>query len=359
MTDDRRIDRRELQGMVSLKEIIEPYVQLTKQGKDWVGLCPFHAERTPSFNVVEDKGFFICFGCNKTGDGIKFLIDHCGMPFPEALKVVEAKAGIGEMPKGYKPAPKPRPPAPAPGEVQRKASAIAWARKTWEMSVPSSGTLAETYLTCRAIDIPLIGGMPHTIRYNPALRHTEDGRDWPAMVAAIQNEHGEIIGIHRTYIAYAPAEKHPAMHAAFLALTGRTSQCDHVVAKAPVKRQKKMAGMSKGGAIRLAPAGETLYIAEGIETALSVMQAMEAPAWAAMSLGNMGGIKLPPVVREVVLCADNDAKDPDAAEKLLQAAAAEYRKQEVEVRIARPPSGKDFNDVLMARYRVAEAVNAG
>lgn len=359
MESDRPVTRRELKTMVPLRQIIEPYVQLRKEGREYIGLCPFHTERTPSFHVVEEEGFYHCFGCRKSGDGVQFLIDHGGMHFADARKFVEGLAGLRDLPEGSRPKPRPRPPSPPAGDTQRKAAAVSWARRTWETCIAAEGTLAETYLTCRGIDVAVFGAMPRAIRFSAGLKDGESGRHWPAMVAAIQNDTGELIGVHRTFLAYAPAEKHPDLHAAFCAMAGRKGQFSHVVTKAPIKSPKKMLGMSKGGAIRLAPAGATLFIAEGIETALSVMQAMEGPAWAAMSLGNMGGIKLPPVVREVVLCADNDAKDPEAAEKILKQAADAYRRQDVSVRIARPHEGKDFNDMLMAPYRTREVAHAG
>ena len=100
--------------------------------------------------------------------------------------------------------------------------------------------------------------------------------------------------------------------------------------------------------MRLAFASSTLAVAEGIETSLSVMQATGRPVWAALSLGNIGVVELPPVVREVVLCADADAKDPAAAEALLMKAAERHAARGRRVRVARPATGADFNDMLVS-----------
>lgn len=365
MTDDREITRRELQRMVSLRQIVEEYVPLKREGREWKARCPFHEERTPSFGVVEEDGYFKCFGCGEGGDAITFLMKIAGLDFPKAHEIVEARAGLRPLPKGVKPLPvvKPRPKQTAENEERRRAKRVGWALEIWNETVPANGTAAEQYLIGRGIDIHALGGMPELLRFHPRLYCKETGLSYPAMVAGIQNAEGEITGVHRTWLRRAPVAEHPSAHAAYAVLTGQPfDKVESVVVKARLNKAKKILGLfHEVGGTWLAPASHTLYIAEGIETALSVMLAMEGPAWVGLTLGNMGALKLPPVVREVVLCADNDSKvkDREAHEKSLQAAAAAYRKQEVEVRIARPPQGMDFNDVLMARYRVAEAVNAG
>ena len=60
-------------------------VSLTKAGRNFLGLCPFHGEKTPSFNVVEDKQFYHCFGCGRSGDVFKFIEDYRGVAFMDAV----------------------------------------------------------------------------------------------------------------------------------------------------------------------------------------------------------------------------------------------------------------------------------
>jgi DNA primase len=69
-------------------------VKLRKQGSAHVGLCPFHAERSPSFQVVANKGFYHCFGCGKHGDAFAWLMEREGMTFPEALEQLARAAGV-------------------------------------------------------------------------------------------------------------------------------------------------------------------------------------------------------------------------------------------------------------------------
>ena len=77
---------QELLARADVVEIIGRSVQLKKGGANFMGLCPFHAEKSPSFSVSPSKQFFHCFGCGKSGDAIKFLMEHSGMTFMEAVQ---------------------------------------------------------------------------------------------------------------------------------------------------------------------------------------------------------------------------------------------------------------------------------
>lgn len=78
----------------NIVDIIGEYVQLKKKGNNYIGLCPFHQEKSPSFSVAEDKQIFKCFGCGKGGSVISFLMEIEGMPFQEALAYLAKKSGI-------------------------------------------------------------------------------------------------------------------------------------------------------------------------------------------------------------------------------------------------------------------------
>src|SRR5687768_6669259 len=74
--------------------VISEVTPLRKAGATWKGLCPFHQEKTPSFNVSPDKGFFKCFGCGAGGDVFKFVELHHKMPFPEAVRLLATRASV-------------------------------------------------------------------------------------------------------------------------------------------------------------------------------------------------------------------------------------------------------------------------
>jgi DNA primase len=84
----------ELRARTVLSAVIAPTVKLIRAGREWKACCPFHNEKTPSFTVNDDKGFYHCFGCGAHGDAIRFLTDNRGMPFMDAVKELAAKAGM-------------------------------------------------------------------------------------------------------------------------------------------------------------------------------------------------------------------------------------------------------------------------
>jgi putative DNA primase/helicase len=128
-----------------------------------------------------------------------------------------------------------------------------------------------------------------------------------------------------------------AIHRTFLARDG--------AGKAPVNPQKMMLGPCRGGAVRLAETGSLLMVGEGIETCLAVMQETGFPAWAALSTAGMRALDLPAGVRDVIVLADGD----DPGEAAARDCALRWKREGRRVRIARPPRGMDFNDMLVNR----------
>jgi DNA primase len=98
----------ELRSRTSLSALIGGSVKLIKAGREHKGCCPFHNEKSPSFYVNDEKGFYHCFGCSVHGDAIRWLTDYRGMPFMDAVKELSAAAGM-EVP------------AARPGDVERDA----------------------------------------------------------------------------------------------------------------------------------------------------------------------------------------------------------------------------------------------
>ena len=84
----------EIKNSVNIVDVIGEVVNLTRAGRNYIGLCPFHKEKTPSFNVIEDKQFFHCFGCGKSGDVYKFLEEYRQISFLESVHLVAERAGI-------------------------------------------------------------------------------------------------------------------------------------------------------------------------------------------------------------------------------------------------------------------------
>jgi hypothetical protein len=206
--------------------------------------------------------------------------------------------------------------APCATAVDRGGEAKAtFARRIWSESRPAAGTPVENYLKSRGLTIE----PPPTLRYHLGLKHGPTGLFLPAMVAAVARWPGrDVVAIHRT----------------FLVADGRK--------KAPVSQNKMMLGRYSGGAVRLAEHGAELVLAEGIETALSVLQATGKPAWACLSTSGLKVVILPPEVTTITIAADGDA----AGEKAALEAARRFYLEGREVKIARPPARMDWNDVL-------------
>ncbi|MBT4041254.1 MAG: DNA primase, partial [Rhodospirillales bacterium] len=84
----------ELRARCSLPEVVGRRVQLRKKGREWEGLCPFHKEKTPSFTVNDEKGFYHCFGCGEHGGVFDFVMKTDGLSFPETVERLATDAGM-------------------------------------------------------------------------------------------------------------------------------------------------------------------------------------------------------------------------------------------------------------------------
>ena len=274
-----------------------------KTGRGWLACCPAHNDHRPSLAI------------DSAADGS--ILVHCfaGCPQMEVIAALRAQ-GLWYGPRHHQ-----RPLVGA--DLRRPSSDEAdqeVARRTlealsiWQETQPAMGTEAEAYLSTRGITLP----PPATIGFHSGLRHT-GGHVWPAMVALVTD------GI---------SDRPCAIHRTFLAPGGAS--------KAPVESPKMMLGPCRGAAVRLAPAGDDVMVGEGIETCLSAMQASGRPAWAALSASGLGALELPSTIRAVTILADGD----EAGEAAARAAADRWSRDGRRVRIARPPKGTDFNDLL-------------
>src|SRR5436190_11379222 len=84
----------DLKNQTDIVSVINDVVPLKKMGASWKGLCPFHTEKTPSFNVNKEKGVFKCFGCGAGGDVVGFIQLHQKVTFPEAVRYLAQRAGM-------------------------------------------------------------------------------------------------------------------------------------------------------------------------------------------------------------------------------------------------------------------------
>ena len=158
----------ELRARLSLAEVIGRRVRLAKKGREWTGLCPFHNEKSPSFFVNEDKGFFHCFGCGAHGDVIGFAMRAGGLAFPDAVEALAGEAGL-ELPTVS-------PEARAYAGRQQSLHAVMEAACVFyeQQLKATSGRAALEYLTRRGLDAATIARF--RLGYAPAIDRGGQGR---------------------------------------------------------------------------------------------------------------------------------------------------------------------------------------
>ena len=86
----------ELRSRITLSSVIGRTTRLTKAGREFKACCPFHSEKSPSFTVNDEKGFYHCFGCSAHGDAIRWMTDQRGLSFIDAVKELAAEAGMAQ-----------------------------------------------------------------------------------------------------------------------------------------------------------------------------------------------------------------------------------------------------------------------
>jgi len=269
----------------------------------WIARCPAHDDHKPSLSI------------RHADDGKVLVHCHAGCDQERVLATLRSRGLWVENERTF----------------YRKTSRVEAARQLdledtkrgevalaiWQAAVPASETLAHTYLASRGIHLP----PPPTLRFHSGLKHPSGGV-WPAMVALVTRGPDNLpLAIHRT----------------FLVRNGS--------GKAPLDPQKMMLGPCRGGAVRLAMHGDLLMVGEGIETCLAAMRAIGHPAWAALSTSGLRTLDLPNDVRDVIVLADGDEPGEAAARDC----AWRWKREGRHVRIARPPRGMDFNDMLAGR----------
>jgi hypothetical protein len=347
---DRRDEVKTIARMLAGR--IRPLVQeLLPYGREergeWVALNPTRGDRKPgSFRihlVGQRAGVWADFATDDAGDalGLVAYLRYAGN-LRDAIAWSKAYLGLeeGSVPEAVK-REIPPPATDAERSAEEKARRQAALKIFLAAQTSLKGTPAAEYLAGRGIDLAELGRQPRALRFHPELWNRESQAHWPALVAAVSNDSGEHTATHRTWLA----------------------RRDGRWKKAPLADAKMSLGTVAGSSIRLwrgasgkalkdAPAGDHVAIAEGIETALSVAIACpEIRVLCAVSLSNMANLALPAAIGRVTLCADHDVVDDSPGSRTrrqaLARAIAHYRGRGHDVRLALPEAeGLDWNDVL-------------
>ena len=359
--------------------VISALGPVKRAGREIAARCPFHAEKTPSFFVIPDKGFFHCFGCGSHGTAIDFIMRARGLNFTEAVHEL-----LDLEPQHTATA------LPPPRQVERedrRQDAIAEILAGCGQVAP--GTAAHMYLQMRGLSRPQPALLAHH-----GLDYVEEAdgpgderppwRRWfserlqcwrrsaklPALIAPSTNSRGEITALMRIWLVdkviydgTTPAPK------------------DN---RAPVRTRKQSIGTFGDGAVQLQPPGVLLGLAEGVETAIAASDAYGYPVWAICGTSRLGfpehyrerrpvlgkapemwiapampprdfdavhvaprtpTVWIPPEVRKLVIFGDNGIGEIIAR----HAAQAYRRKLDVMTAAQLPPAGfSDFNDEHLA-----------
>ena len=257
--------------------------------------CPAHDDKKPSLAIKHSE--------NSNG----FVVQcHAGCDHRDVFAELE-KRGLfaGKKANGFDMHP-------------RQNTTYDLAKKIWADATAIENTKTQKYLSSRKITPNNFG----SVRHSPALYHRETQSEHPAMVCAIKVwPSEEVVGIQRIFLQ------------------------EDGLGKADVSEPKLSLGKMAEGAVQLGQPVDTLFIAEGVETAMSVQQITGAPTWAALSASGIEKVKIPETVTCVVIAADNDASGTGQA--AANRAAKRWADMGKEVRVAVPNGlGRDWNDMV-------------
>lgn len=260
-----------------LLDVIGAEVALKPAGREFRGLCPFHNEKTPSFYVVPDKGMWHCFGCGAHGDAVGFTMRLNQLDFPEAVKqILGLPAEVAHR----------APQRPMPAAPREDDAILQRVRELLAASAPLVDTHGSIYLWSRGLK-----ATQPALRVHRAVYCSEAGRTLPALLAPIiDSDDGEPCAVQRIWFTETMTP-----------LTGDAPQD----ARAALQVRKKTLGHMGGGAVRLAPAGPSLGLAEGVETAIAASMLFRMPVWATCGAARLGRVWLPDVVESVIVFGDN------------------------------------------------------
>lgn len=311
--------------------------------------CPVHGGKDGFrlFRDVAHTGGGICNSCGAFHDGFSLIGWLRGWSFRETVEEVARALGLSPDPSSRPRLTRVAPPPPLrETPPARRAQDM---RDLWSASVcldhPEAAP-ASRYLAARGLDgdrlIPLIS--PVSLRFHPAVPYYEEGqptRVFPALLAAARGPRGQAVTLHRTYLAPDGSGKAPV-----------------------VKSKKLMSAVGSGAAVRLGlPFQGHIGVAEGLETALAVLQRQGYGCWSCISGAVLAMFEPPEGITHVTIWADKDralnARDRlPVGEHYARQLAARLRARGLTVTIALPPhpippgaKSVDWADVLMTQKR--------
>lgn len=201
-------------------------------------------------------------------------------------------------------------------QLENQLLKVTYAKRAWEISNNIENTLAEKYLISR--DIILTEQDKKVLKFHPKIMNKEVGKAIPCLLIKVQKTpESELAAIHRIYLSE----------------SGN---------KATIKQPKMALGSIKGLGVWFGTPSDKLWIGEGVEEALSIRSMNRPFAVSTINATNFHNLTIPDYVKEIVLCPNSD----EAGKRSCQKALKEYKLKNRRIKVAIPPPGKDFNDLL-------------
>ncbi len=341
---DFELKKRQILDRVDILDVVSEQVTLKRSGQRWVGLCPFHAEKTPSFTVQPDRGSFKCFGCGKGGDVFSFVQFRENVSFMEAMRILADRAGVdlGDVPQGE---------SAGPGRADL-ARINTWAAGFFRAKLldPSIGRSTREYLKIRQISEKTAEqfGLGLATEGTPGLREaaTRAGIDSSLLLAADlirRSDDGRLYDTFRNRLMFPIRDTSNRV----VGFGGRTLGDD----RAKYLNTRQNALFDKGRnlygvdlARNTIAQRRRVVVVEGYTDCLAAHQAgfAETVATLGTALTESQVDLLRRYCDEVILLFDSDQAGEAAADRAIRVALPRC----VAVRLARIPDGKDPSDFL-------------
>ena len=336
----------DLRQRVPLSDIVGKRVKLTRKGNRFTGLCPFHSEKTPSFSVVDDQGFYHCFGCGVHGDAISFLRETDGLDFMEAVERLASMAGLTV----------PRSAPEDPQRTRQRKAALDILEETAKYFQAGlkrdDGRVAARYLHGRGLDAGAVGS--YRLGYAPrgglraalAARGFTDEDMLAAGVVRRSDRDGELFDYFRDRVMF-PIEDKQGRVIAFGARALGDAQPKYLNSgEGPTFSKKSVLYgwvQAREGLRRKLP----LLVAEGYMDVIAIQQSGVATAVAPLgtALTEEQITHLWKLHDEPVLCFDGDAAGKRAQKRALERLLPLLQPGK-SARLAMLPEGKDPDDLL-------------
>ena len=338
----------DLRQRVPLSDVIGKRVKLTRKGRRFTGLCPFHSEKTPSFSVVDDQGFYHCFGCGAHGDAISFLRETDGLDFMEAVDRLAGMAGM-EVPRS----------APEdPQRTRQRKAALDILEETTRVFQAAlqrnDGQSAAAYLQRRGLSDAVIstyrlGYAPRSgLRTALAARGFSDDDMLAAGVLRRSDRDGELYDYFRDRVMF-PIEDRQGRVIAFGARALGDAQPKYLNSGEGPTFSKKNVLYGWVQAREGLRRGLPLVVAEGYMDVIAIQKsgvaAAVAPLGTALTEEQIG--LLWKLHDEPVLCFDGDAAGQRAQARALERVLPQLQPGK-SARLAVLPAGLDPDDLLQS-----------